>query len=108
MKMLVEMGVGGMSPLRDILLVLLLLHIMAKHLGGILWVVQVDYHSLLKLMRPRVRLLDLGLGLEERRRGRREVLARLKKKRRKGRKREEHVMPVYVSESLFVTRNGMG
>jgi hypothetical protein len=97
MKMQVEMGVGGMSPLKDILLVLLLLHIMVKHLGGILWVVQVDYHSLLKLMGLKARLLDLGLGLEERRRGKREVLGRLRRKKRKGRKREEPVMPVYVS-----------
>ena len=96
MKKLV--AVGGMFPLRDILLVLLL-HIMVKHLGGILWVVRVpvDYHSLLKLMRVRARLLDPGLGLGERRRGKREVLVRLRRKRRKGRKREEHVMPVYVS-----------
>jgi len=97
MKMELLVGVGGMFPLRDILLVLLLLRTMVKHLGGILWVVQVDFHSLLKLMRLRARRLDLGLGLEERRRGKREVLERRRRKRRNGRKRGEPVMPVYVS-----------
>lgn len=102
MKMRVGVGVemGGMFPLRDIHLDLLLLHIkvQVKRPGGILLEVRVDYHSLLKLM-LRARLLDLGLGLGRgrRRRGRREVLGRLRRKRRRGRKREELVMPVYVS-----------
>jgi hypothetical protein len=112
MKMLVEMGVGGMFPLKDILPVLLL-HIMVNQPGGILLGVRVDYNYLTKLMRPRARRLDLGLGLEERRRGRREVLGRPRKRRRKGRKREELVMPVYVSfmlfsESLCVTKDETG
>jgi len=43
--------------------------------------------------------VGLGLQLGERRRGKREVPGRQKKRKKRGRKRGEHVMPVYVSRS---------
>jgi hypothetical protein len=104
MKMRVGVGVemGGMFPLRDFHLDHLPhIKVQVKRLGGILLEVRVDYLFLLKLM-LRVRLLDLGLVRGQRRRGRREVLGRLRRKRRKERKRGELVMPVYVSSVLLL------